>query len=136
MVTTYMDHDLSGLIENPNIRFSLEQIKCYMKQLLEGIFYLHNNNIIHRDIKTANLLINNKGILKVADFGLARPCESPEAEYTNCVVTRWYRPPRAFPRPEELYRVHRHVGGRVRPRLELGLMRAGASLARCFSPNR
>lgn len=93
MVTPYMDHDLSGLIENPNVEFNLPQIKCYMKQLLEGMFYLHSNNILHRDIKTANLLINNEGILKIADFGLARPVESPEAEYTNCVVTRWYRPP-------------------------------------------
>ncbi|KAJ9067488.1 serine/threonine protein kinase, CMGC, CDC2/CDK sub [Entomophthora muscae] len=96
MVTPFMDHDLSGLIENPKVRFSLPQIKCYMKQLFEGIFYLHNNNILHRDIKTANLLINNDGILKVADFGLSRPCESPDAEYTSCVVTRWYRPPELF----------------------------------------
>lgn len=103
MVTPYMDHDLSGLLENPKVNFSEAQIKCYMKQLLEGISYLHQNNIMHRDMKAANLLINNKGILKIADFGLARIFEEPfpnkdnlpiaRREYTNCVVTRWYRPP-------------------------------------------
>lgn len=41
MVSAYMEHDLSGLLENPNVQFSEAQIKCYMLQLLEGIRYLH-----------------------------------------------------------------------------------------------
>lgn len=41
MVTPYMDHDLSGLLENPNVKFTEPQIKCYMLQLLEGTKYLH-----------------------------------------------------------------------------------------------
>ncbi|MCJ1476844.1 serine/threonine protein kinase, CMGC, CDC2/CDK sub [Lambiella insularis] len=104
MVTPYMDHDLSGLLENPAVRITEPQIKCYMLQLLEGLRYLHDRQILHRDMKAANLLINNKGILQIADFGLARPYEDPvpqpgmgngEAtrEYTTLVVTRWYRPP-------------------------------------------
>lgn len=40
--TLYMDHDLSGMLTNPDIRFSKGQIKCYMQQLLEGLRYLHN----------------------------------------------------------------------------------------------
>jgi serine/threonine protein kinase len=40
--------------------------------MLEGVAYMHDNNIIHRDIKGANILLNNEGILKIADFGLAR----------------------------------------------------------------
>ena len=41
MVTPYMDHDLSGLLENPSVQFTEPQIKCYMIQLLEGVRYLH-----------------------------------------------------------------------------------------------
>ncbi|KAH8821703.1 kinase-like domain-containing protein [Xylogone sp. PMI_703] len=104
MVTPYMDHDLSGLLENPNVKFTEPQIKCYMLQLLEGLRYLHDNQILHRDMKAANLLINNKGILQIADFGLARHYDEPvpqpgkgggeaRREYTTLVVTRWYRPP-------------------------------------------
>ncbi|MCJ1378788.1 serine/threonine protein kinase, CMGC, CDC2/CDK sub [Xylographa soralifera] len=104
MVTPYMDHDLSGLLENPAVRITEPQIKCYMLQLLEGLRYLHGRQILHRDMKAANLLINNKGILQIADFGLARPYEDPAPqpgkgngdatrEYTTLVVTRWYRPP-------------------------------------------
>ncbi|KAL8734943.1 MAG: hypothetical protein Q9166_001295 [cf. Caloplaca sp. 2 TL-2023] len=104
MVTPYMDHDLSGLLENPKVQFSEPQIKCYMLQLLEGLRYLHANKILHRDMKAANLLINNHGILQIADFGLARPYDDPapqpgkgggeaKRDYTTLVVTRWYRPP-------------------------------------------
>ncbi|KAL3425621.1 serine threonine-protein kinase bur-1 [Phlyctema vagabunda] len=104
MVTPYMDHDLSGLLENPSVTFTEPQIKCYMLQLLEGLRYLHDNHILHRDMKAANLLINNKGILQIADFGLARHYDEPvpkegqgggeaRRDYTTLVVTRWYRPP-------------------------------------------
>ena len=104
MVTPYMDHDLSGLLENPAVQITEPQIKCYMLQLLEGLRYLHANKILHRDMKAANLLINNQGILQIADFGLARPYDDPPPEpgkgggeatrtYTTLVVTRWYRPP-------------------------------------------
>lgn len=95
MVFPYMDHDLAGLLENPQVKLDIGEIKQYSKQLLEGTAYLHRNGILHRDMKAANLLINNKGILMIADFGLARSMEPPgtERDYTSCVVTRWYRPP-------------------------------------------
>lgn len=104
MVTPYMDHDLSGLLDNPSIKFTVPQIKCYLQQLLEGLKYLHENKILHRDMKAANLLISNEGILQIADFGLARlydeqppkkGCGGGEGrrDYTSLVVTRWYRPP-------------------------------------------
>lgn len=104
MVTPYMDHDLSGLLDNPDVRFQEAQIKCYMLQLFKGLRYLHDNHILHRDMKAANLLINNRGRLQIADFGLARHYDEPvpqrgrgngeaKREYTTLVVTRWYRPP-------------------------------------------
>ncbi|KAF2868337.1 kinase-like domain-containing protein [Massariosphaeria phaeospora] len=104
MVTPYMDHDLSGLLDNPDVKFSQPQIKCYMLQLFKGLRYLHDNHILHRDMKAANLLINNRGRLQIADFGLARHYDEPvpqrgkgngeaRRDYTSLVVTRWYRPP-------------------------------------------
>ncbi|ORY38418.1 Pkinase-domain-containing protein [Rhizoclosmatium globosum] len=95
MVFPFMDHDLNGLLENPNIRFLPNQIKSYVQQLLKGTDYLHKNQIMHRDMKTANILIDNKGYLKIADFGLARAHlqSIKDPKYTNMVVTRWYRPP-------------------------------------------
>jgi cyclin-dependent kinase 12/13 len=93
MVFEYMDHDLTGLMDTNLKWFSQAQIKCYMQQLLEGLHYCHKNNVLHRDIKGSNLLINNKGQLKLADFGLARPFNEQCSQYTNRVITLWYRPP-------------------------------------------
>lgn len=93
MVMPYMDHDLSGLIENPAVEFTLPHIKCYLKQILEGTAYLHSKKILHRDIKPANILVNNEGILKLADFGLSRYTSDTGNALTNNVVTRWFRPP-------------------------------------------
>ncbi|KAK4266383.1 hypothetical protein QN277_027317 [Acacia crassicarpa] len=47
-------------------------IKKYTKQLLLGLEYLHQNGIIHRDIKGANILVDNKGCIKLADFGASK----------------------------------------------------------------
>ncbi|KAL3835002.1 hypothetical protein ACJIZ3_009738 [Penstemon smallii] len=94
MVFEYMDHDLTGLSDRPGLRFTVPQIKCYMKQLLTGLHYCHVNQVLHRDIKGSNLLIDNEGNLKLADFGLARSFSNDHnANLTNRVITLWYRPP-------------------------------------------
>ncbi|KAM0789445.1 hypothetical protein ACM66B_000268 [Microbotryomycetes sp. NB124-2] len=106
MVFPYMDHDLAGLLENIQVKLLPEHIKQYARQLLFGTEYLHLNGILHRDMKAANLLLNNEGRLMIADFGLARSIEKAEKRknYTACVVTRWYRPPELL-----LGEVHYHT---------------------------
>lgn len=91
MVMEYMEHDLKALMETMKQPFSQSEVKCLMLQLLEGIKYLHDNWVLHRDLKTSNLLLNNRGELKICDFGLARQYGSPLKPYTHLVVTLWYR---------------------------------------------
>ncbi|KAI9250331.1 Pkinase-domain-containing protein [Sporodiniella umbellata] len=94
MVLEYMDHDLSGILGHPDFTFQPSHAKSLIGQVLEGLAYLHSLGILHRDIKGSNLLINNKGELKIADFGLARVFEkNRQQDYTNRVITIWYRPP-------------------------------------------
>ncbi|KAL4584711.1 hypothetical protein LXL04_009319 [Taraxacum kok-saghyz] len=115
LVFEYMEHDLSGLaaiqtgkftepqviitniqiLSFPPINSSyVLQIKCFIKQLLSGLEHCHNNGVLHRDIKGSNLLIDNDGILKIADFGLASFYNPRHKQpMTSRVVTLWYRPP-------------------------------------------
>ncbi|KAG8383277.1 hypothetical protein BUALT_Bualt05G0167800 [Buddleja alternifolia] len=93
MVMEYMEHDLKALMETMKQPFSQSEVKCLMIQLLGGVKYLHDNWVLHRDLKTSNLLLNNRGELKICDFGLARQYGSPLKPYTHLVVTLWYRAP-------------------------------------------
>ncbi|KAM9308033.1 cyclin-dependent kinase 13 [Gastrophryne carolinensis] len=94
LVFEYMDHDLMGLLESGLVLFNELHIKSFMRQLMEGLDYCHKKNFLHRDIKCSNILLNNRGQIKLADFGLARLYSSEESRpYTNKVITLWYRPP-------------------------------------------
>lgn len=93
MVFEYMEFDLTGILETPSIRLTQDHIKSWSMQLLTGVHFMHVNKVIHRDLKASNLLINRKGQLKIADFGLARSWRSDMARLTNKVITLWYRPP-------------------------------------------
>lgn len=95
LVFDYMDHDLYGILESGLVTFSEQHIASLMKQLLDGLSFCHDRHFLHRDIKCSNILINNKGQLKLADFGLARLYIAGDKErpYTNKVITLWYRPP-------------------------------------------
>ncbi|GFP81902.1 probable serine/threonine-protein kinase at1g54610 [Phtheirospermum japonicum] len=94
LVFDYMVHDLAGLASSPGIKFTEPQVKCYMHQLLSGLEHCHNRNVLHRDIKGSNLLIDDGGVLKIADFGLASTFDPNNRQpMTSRVVTLWYRPP-------------------------------------------
>ncbi|XP_027114437.2 probable serine/threonine-protein kinase At1g54610 [Coffea arabica] len=94
LVFEYMEHDLAGLAASPEIKFTEPQVKCYMKQLLSGLEHCHKRYVLHRDIKGSNLLLDNSGILRIADFGLATIYDpNHKHPMTSRVVTLWYRPP-------------------------------------------
>ena len=62
-----------------------------MFQLLKALAYLHENMIMHRDLKTSNVLVSNTHIIKLTDFGLARKLKYGDSvRYTNNVMTLWY----------------------------------------------
>lgn len=96
MVFKYSDNDLSGLLLDPSIKLTHANLKHLSKQLFVGLQYLHQQQVIHRDIKGSNLLIDNWGNLKITDFGLAKKIDSTSQQTmsnTNRVITLWYRPP-------------------------------------------
>ena len=95
LVFDYMDKDLKKYMDSRGDRGQLDPatIKRFMRDLLRGTAFCHENRVLHRDLKPQNLLINSKGQLKLADFGLARAFGIPVNTFSNEVVTLWYRAP-------------------------------------------
>uniref|UniRef100_A0A7E4W9I5 Protein kinase domain-containing protein n=1 Tax=Panagrellus redivivus TaxID=6233 RepID=A0A7E4W9I5_PANRE len=93
LVFAFCDHDLAGILAKNNLIISAVDAKTMLKQMFEGLNYIHGCEVLHRDMKTANILVSKDGYLKLADFGLARPKIRNAPCYTNRVVTMWYRPP-------------------------------------------
>lgn len=92
LVYDLMDTDLHQIIKSPQ-PVSNDHCQYFLFQLLCGLKYLHSANILHRDLKPGNLLINADCQLKICDFGLARTSSSKNQFMTEYVVTRWYRAP-------------------------------------------
>lgn len=90
IILEYIETNLEVIIKNKKIILMPSDIKSWLLMILKGLYAIHRKFVIHRDIKPNNILIDRFGIVKIADFGLAR-----EIDYnmTPTVVTRWYRAP-------------------------------------------
>jgi len=93
LVFEYLDQDLKKYMDQCRGEMDPAVIKSFLYQLLKGIAWCHDHRVLHRDLKPQNLLINKKGELKLADFGLARAFGIPVRSYSHEVVTLWYRAP-------------------------------------------
>ncbi|KAL5713313.1 mitogen-activated protein kinase [Ranunculus cassubicifolius] len=92
LVYELMDTDLHQIIKSSQ-ELSNDHCQYFLFQLLRGLKYLHSANILHRDLKPGNLLVNANCDLKICDFGLARTSSGKGQFMTEYVVTRWYRAP-------------------------------------------
>eukprot|EP01060_Flectonema_neradi_P020578 TRINITY_DN28097_c0_g1_i1.p1 TRINITY_DN28097_c0_g1~~TRINITY_DN28097_c0_g1_i1.p1 ORF type:complete len:466 (+),score=88.35 TRINITY_DN28097_c0_g1_i1:49-1446(+) len=93
LVMEYVEHDMKFLMDGLKHRWSISETKCLALQLLKAVAFMHQNWVIHRDLKTSNLLYTNRGVLKVCDFGLARLVGRQEVNLTPGTCTLWYRSP-------------------------------------------
>ncbi|XP_038182240.1 cyclin-dependent kinase 3 isoform X2 [Arvicola amphibius] len=94
LVFEFLTQDLKKHMDSaPTPELPLNIVKSYLSQLLQGLNFCHCHRVIHRDLKPQNLLINEFGAIKLADFGLARAFGVPMRTYTHEVVTLWYRAP-------------------------------------------
>ncbi|CAJ1083512.1 mitogen-activated protein kinase 15 [Xyrichtys novacula] len=97
LVFEYMDTDLHAVIKKGSLLKDIHK-RYVMYQLLKAIKYLHSGNVIHRDQKPSNVLLDTDCIVKLCDFGLARSLnqileDSGNPALTEYVATRWYRAP-------------------------------------------
>lgn len=94
LVMDFLEHDLKTLMDEMDEPFLPSEVKTLMLQLGSAVEWLHDRWILHRDLKTSNILMNNRGEIKLADFGMARFVGLPPPQnLTTLVVTLWYRSP-------------------------------------------
>jgi serine/threonine protein kinase len=95
VVFELMPADLNRVLR-AKIALSQDHIRWLMYQLLQALHYMHSCNVLHRDIKPNNIMINERCDLRVIDFGLARLAYNQQEDmacWTDYVATRWYRAP-------------------------------------------
>ncbi|XP_061090131.1 cyclin-dependent kinase 3-like [Conger conger] len=94
LVFEFLNQDLKKYMDSSQpAGLPLTLVQSYVLQLLQGIAFCHSHRVVHRDLKPQNLLLNQAGAIKLADFGLARAFGVPLRSYTHEVVTLWYRAP-------------------------------------------
>ncbi|KRX09132.1 Protein kinase-like domain [Pseudocohnilembus persalinus] len=96
IVSDLMETDLYQIIKSDQ-QLSDDHCQFFLYQILRGLKYVHSANVVHRDLKPRNLLVNKNCDLKICDLGLARAITPQEGNKTRCltdyIVTRWYRAP-------------------------------------------
>ncbi|CDW52602.1 Cell division control protein 2-like protein [Trichuris trichiura] len=95
LIFEFLSMDLRKYMDSlgPERLIDRKLLKSYLYQISDGMQFCHSRRIMHRDLKPQNLLINERGAIKLADFGLARAFGVPLRPYTHEVVTLWYRSP-------------------------------------------
>ncbi|NXR59979.1 CDKL2 protein, partial [Rhadina sibilatrix] len=93
LVFEFMDHTVLDDLEASPSGLDYDRVRKYLFQIIRGIAFCHSHNIIHRDIKPENILVSQSGVVKLCDFGFARPLAGSGEVYTDYVATRWYRAP-------------------------------------------
>lgn len=93
LVFEFMDYDLKKFLDMNGGPLPPQLVKSYLYQITSAIRYCHSKRILHRDLKPQNLLIDKNGVIKLADFGLARAFGVPIKTLTHEVLTLWYRAP-------------------------------------------
>ena len=93
LIFEFMEHDLKKFLDINNSPLPPELVKNYLYQILIAVNFCHSKRILHRDLKPQNLLIDKNGIIKLADFGLARSFGIPIKTLTHEILTLWYRAP-------------------------------------------
>ena len=89
------NYSLKSLINNTDYFYSQNTIRFFMYDLLQGLDYLHSHGIMHRDIKTGNVMLSKEGYVKILDFDLAEFL-TPETSLKYSIGTPGYKAPESF----------------------------------------
>lgn len=95
LIFEYCKTNLEEVIQNHKEMkqyISMQEIRHYMRQILQGMSYVHSKGICHRDLKPENILMNEEEVVKICDFGSAKVL-SPQGLNTPYIVSRYYRAP-------------------------------------------